>query len=59
MTSVTGCRGRRTGTPHQHWLPTVVVLDTAVLWVQMGQPPAQGSGVDVEGTRRAALPIGC
>lgn len=26
----------------------------------MGQPPAQGSGVDVEGTGRAALPIlGC
>lgn len=23
----------------------------------MGQPPAQGSGVDVDGTRRAALPI--
>lgn len=37
----------------------VVVLDIAVLWVQMGQPPAQRSGVDVEGTRRAALPIVC
>lgn len=37
----------------------VVMSDTAVLWVQM-QPPAQGSGVDVEGTKRAALPTaGC